>query len=117
MTEFCVVLSTAASAEEGIGLGRKLVEERLAACVNVLPGARSVYVWQGEMQESDEAVLLIKTRSDRYADLARRIQELHSYAVPEIVAVPIEAGSRKYLEWVAESVAEAATERGGERSP
>lgn len=100
MSDLCLVLSTAASAEEGVGIGRRLVSERLAACVNVVPGARSLYVWEGALQEADEAVLLIKTRRDRYPALARRLRELHSYTVPEIVAVPIEAGAPAYLDWV-----------------
>lgn len=112
MTDLCLVLSTASSAEEGIGIGRRLVDERLAACVNVVPGARSVYVWEGERQEADEALLMIKTRRDRYPALARRIQELHSYAVPEVVAVPIEVGAQAYLDWVRGSVA-----GGGEAAP
>lgn len=100
MTDLCVVLSTAPSADEGIGIGRRLVEERLAACVNVVPGARSLYIWDGALQETDEALLVIKTRRDRYPALARRIQELHSYSVPEILAVPVESGSPAYVDWV-----------------
>jgi periplasmic divalent cation tolerance protein len=105
VTDLCLVLSTTASAEEGRGIGRRLVEERLAACVNVVPSVRSIYVWQGELQEADEAVLLIKTRRDRYPDLARRIQELHSYSVPEIIAVPIDSGAPAYVAWLRETVA------------
>lgn len=105
MTDICLVLSMAASREEGLGIGRRLVEERLAACVNVVPSARSVYVWEGALQEADEALLMIKTRRDRYPELARRIQELHSYSVPEIVAVPIDSGAPTYLDWVRHTVA------------
>jgi periplasmic divalent cation tolerance protein len=101
--DLLLVLSTAASREEGVGIGRRLVEERLAACVNVVPAARSVFVWEGELQEADEALLVIKTRRDRYADLERRIQALHSYSVPEILAVPIASGSPAYVAWVRES--------------
>jgi periplasmic divalent cation tolerance protein len=108
-----LVLSTAASREEGIGIGRRLVEERLAACVNVVPAVRSVFVWKGELQETDEALLMIKTRRDRYADLERRIQALHSYSVPEILAVPIASGLPDYVAWVWES----ASPGGGELQP
>ncbi len=105
MTDLVLVLSTAASAEEGLGIGRRLVEERLAACVSVVPSARSAYLWEGELQEADEALLMIKTRRDRYPDLARRIQELHSYSVPEIVAVSIDSGAPAYVDWVRQTVA------------
>ena len=112
MTELYLVLSTAASAEEGLVLGRRLVDEHLAACVNVVPAARSVFWWQGERQESDEALLMIKTRRDRYPELAQRIRELHSYSVPEILALPIDAGSPAYVDWVRDTV----PPRGGEVS-
>lgn len=113
MTDLCVVLSTAPSQAAGIGLGRRLVEERLAACVNVVPAVRSLYVWQGVVEEADEALLVIKTRRDCYPALAQRIQELHTYAVPEIVALPIETGSPAYLDWVRDTV----TRKGGDASP
>lgn len=104
MTEVMVILSTAPSRDAGIELGRRLVGEGLAACVNVLPGAHSVYRWQGAVEEAEEAVLLIKTRQERYAALERRLRELHVYAVPEIIAVPVAAGSPLYLEWVEATV-------------
>jgi periplasmic divalent cation tolerance protein len=114
MTEdVLLVFSTAASSEEGIGIGRRLVEERLAACVSVVASARSLYWWQGEVQEADEAVLMIKTRRDRYPELERRLQALNSYTVPEIVAVPIAAGSAAYLGWVRDN----ASPGGGGASP
>jgi periplasmic divalent cation tolerance protein len=105
VTDLCLVLSTTASPEDGLGIGRRLVEERLAACVNVLPGARSVYMWEGKVEEAGEALLMIKTRRDCYPALAKRIRELHPYAVPEIVALPIDSGAPAYVDWVRESVA------------
>ncbi len=108
-----VVLSTASSAEEGITIGRRLVEEHLAACVNVLPGVRSIFFWEGRVQETDEAVLVIKTRRERYAALERRILALHSYSVPEVLALPVAAGSPAYTAWLRESVASVG---GGEES-
>ncbi len=100
-----VVLSTAPSVEEAVSIGRRLVEEHLAACVNVLPGARSIFFWEGRVQEADEAVLVIKTRNERYAELERRILALHSYSVPEVLALPVTSGSAAYTAWLRESVA------------
>jgi periplasmic divalent cation tolerance protein len=105
VTPLCLVFSTASSEDEAVTIGRRLVEERLAACVNVVPRMRSLFVWEGALQETDEALLLIKTGRDRYPALARRIQELHSYSVPEIVALPIESGSQAYVDWVLDTVA------------
>jgi len=105
ISEALVVLSTAPSAEEAVSIGRRLVEEHLAACVNVLPGARSIFFWEGRVQEADEAVLVIKTRNERYAELERRILALHSYSVPEVLALPVASGSAAYTAWLRESVA------------
>jgi len=78
-----------------------LVEERLAACVNVVPGLRSLYRWQGKVHEDAEALLLLKTTAARYQALQERLRALHPYELPEIVAVPVSAGLPAYLEWVA----------------
>ena len=99
-----VVLTTVASVEEGKAIARALVEERLAACVNVVRGVRSFFFWEGRLQEDDEALLLVKTRRERYGELEARIRSLHSYSVPEILALAVEAGSPAYVEWVRESV-------------
>ena len=99
-----VVLVTAPSLEDGQTMARALVSERLAACVNVVPGVRSVFFWEGAVQEETEALLLIKTRRERYEALERRILELHAYSVPEVLALRVEAGSRAYLAWVGETV-------------
>ncbi len=102
-----VVLSTTPTVTEGLNLGRQLVEERLAASVNVLPGARSVFFWEGRVQEADEAVLLIKTHRERYGDLERRLLALHSYSVPQVLALPVVSGSAAYTAWLRESVTRA----------
>jgi periplasmic divalent cation tolerance protein len=99
-----VVLVTAPSAEVGLELGRALVDEHLAACVNVLPGVTSIYRWEGKREEAAEALLLIKTGQDRYAALERRVLELHPYSVPEVLALPVQAGAPAYVRWVQESV-------------
>jgi periplasmic divalent cation tolerance protein len=103
--DIVLVLSTAPSTAEGTIIGRRLVEEHLAACVNVLPGARSIFFWEGRVQEADEALLVIKTRRARYQDLERRILELHSYSVPEVLALSIDMGTPPYTAWLRESVA------------
>lgn len=86
-------------------IGRTLVEERLAACANILPGLTSIYRWEGKVCRDPEALVLLKTRRSRFPALARRVRELHPYSVPEVVALPIALGSPDYLAWVAASTA------------
>jgi periplasmic divalent cation tolerance protein len=104
MKAFIVVYVTVSSVDEGRRIARALVEERLAACVNQLPGIRSIYRWQGKIEESTEELLIIKTNKDLFAALQKRVCELHSYAVPEVIAVPVTAGSEPYLQWLDEQV-------------
>ena len=100
-----VVLVTAPSPDVGAALGRTLVDERLAACVNVIPGLTSIYRWQGQREEASECLLVIKTDETRYAELERRVLELHPYTVPEVLALPVERGAPAYVEWLRDSVA------------
>ena len=100
-----VVFVTAPDAEVGGRLARALVEERLAACVNLVPGVRSTYRWAGVVQEDDEVLLVIKTREDRVAALTRRVHELHPYELPELIAVGVLGGSERYLAWLREEAA------------
>jgi periplasmic divalent cation tolerance protein len=93
VSEHVVVLSTVAGAEDAERIARELVERRLAACVNVVPGLVSLYRWKGAVSKDEERLLLIKTRRERYDALAQALQELHPYELPEIVALPVEAGS------------------------
>lgn len=87
------------------GLGRTLVAERLAACVNVLPGARSIYRWEGGVEEADEAVAIVKSVAPLVPAIVRRVRELHPYDLPEVLALPTSGGSGAYGDWVRESVA------------
>lgn len=98
--EHAVVLITASSAEEGARIARALVEERLAACVNVVPQVRSFYRWQGKLEDDSEALLIAKTRRALAERIAVRVRELHSYTLPETIALPIAAGSERYLAWL-----------------
>jgi periplasmic divalent cation tolerance protein len=95
-----VVLMTAPDLDTAARLGRALVEERLAACVNLLPGLRSIYRWEGALHDDAEVLLLVKTRSDRLEALSARVSELHPYALPEVLALPASGGSAAYLDWV-----------------
>ncbi len=101
MTGALVVLVTAPSAEVAAGLARTLVQERLAACGNVLPEVRSIYRWDGQLREDAEALLVLKTTRDRLDALRDRVLALHPYQVPEVLALPVEAGSAAYLSWLA----------------
>jgi periplasmic divalent cation tolerance protein len=95
-----VVLSTAKDAEEAARLARTLVQERLAACVTVIPGVVSTYRWEGRVETAPEQLLLIKTLAAAAPRLTRRLSELHSYEVPEILVLPVAAGHTAYLEWI-----------------
>ena len=99
-----VVLCTVPEEETGEKLAEALVSERLAACVNMLPGVRSFYRWQGELCDEGESLLVIKTRRDAFDALRARIVELHPYDVPEIIAMPVVAGHHPYLAWIDQNV-------------
>jgi len=98
--EFQLVLTTAGSEEQARTLARELVERRLAACVTIVGSACSIYRWQGKIEEEDEKLLLIKTERRLFEALRTTIRELHSYEVPEVLALPIDAGDTDYLEWL-----------------
>ena len=105
MTDKIVVLVTCGSVAEGRKIGRALVEARLAACVNVLQmPVESIYRWKGRVDTAKEFLMIIKTSRARFAALEKSLKRLHSYEVPEIIALPIEKGSKDYLTWLAESV-------------
>ena len=99
MTQYGVVLVTAGSKEEAVAIAHNLVKANLAACVSLLP-IQSVYTWQGEVQQDEEWQLLIKTDLSQFSILEAKIREIHSYEVPEIIALPILQGSQPYLDWI-----------------
>ena len=104
MTDKRIVLSTAGSEDEARKLARHLVEQQLAACVNIVPRVESIYRWQGKVESSQEWLLLIKTSAEKFPAVRDAVRELHSYDLPECIALTIEDGSPDYLQWLADSV-------------
>ena len=100
-----VALCTVPDQATGEKLAHALVEARLAACVNLVTGVTSIYRWEGKVQKETECLLVIKTGAARFEELKRRIKELHPYDLPEVIAVPITAGSSEYLQWIMDSIA------------
>jgi periplasmic divalent cation tolerance protein len=99
-TEFQLVLTTAGSEEQASAIARELVERRLAACVSIVGNACSFFHWKGEVTEEDEKLLIIKTARRLFPKLRQTIRELHSYDLPEVLALPIEDGDADYLNWL-----------------
>ena len=103
MTSHIVILSTCATGQEAASIARLLVERRLAACVNVIPNIRSFYRWKGEIETSDEWLLIVKTSADLFGAVSQALEAAHSYEVPEVIAIPIVAGSGNYLNFLSTS--------------
>ena len=104
-TDAVVVLATAPKEEEAARIARSLVEEKLAACVNIVAGVRSVYSWEGKVQDDAELLMIVKTSTARSEQVVARILELHSYDTPEAIVLPLVGGSAGYLKWVTEVTA------------
>ncbi len=115
MADEIIVLVTAASGEEASAIARALVNEHLAACVNIAAEVQSVFFWEGKTQDARESLLICKSRLPLLDELIRRVKQLHSYSVPEIIALPIIAGSREYLGWLRESTGRDEKEQGNAR--
>ena len=98
-----VVFITAPNEDEADGIAKALVESKLAACVNIIKGIRSIYIWRGALESDSEVLMIAKTQRALFDALSDKTKELHSYDVPEIIAVPISLGSEDYLKWVRES--------------
>ncbi|MDX1454825.1 MAG: divalent-cation tolerance protein CutA [Gammaproteobacteria bacterium] len=103
--EHCVVYVTCPTEAKAGQIASALVEEKLAACANIVPGLRSVYAWQGRIENDPEVLLIIKSRIALLDALTARVNELHDYDVPEVIALPIIGGSKDYLDWLAEETA------------
>ncbi|HEV8714381.1 MAG TPA: divalent-cation tolerance protein CutA [Candidatus Binatia bacterium] len=104
MTDAIVILVTAGSEAEAEIIAKAVVEEQLAACVNILSPIRSIYRWEGKVADDREWLLLIKSRAERFAAVETRVKALHSYQMPEVIALPIVAGADGYMRWLRESV-------------
>ena len=100
MTEYIIVFITAASEEEAARVGQAIVGERLAACVNIIRSVRSIYRWQGRIEDEQEVLMILKTKKVLFERLKERVKGLHSYSVPEIIAIPIVEGDANYLNWL-----------------
>ncbi len=106
MSEYIAIFVTASSGQEAETIAKELVGSRLVACANIFPEIRSIFRWKGEVQKEQEVFLIMKSRTALFDRIEQRIRELHSYEVPEIVAVPIVKGSPPYLDWVGEETAD-----------
>ena len=98
--EYQIILSTCSDKDAAAAIANTLIDESLAACVNIVPGLTSIYQWQGERQTGTEVLLMIKTRTELYSQVETRIATLHSYELPEIISVPIHNGLTAYLDWI-----------------
>ncbi|MEW5767844.1 MAG: divalent-cation tolerance protein CutA [bacterium] len=103
MKGYVVILVTVSSSEEAEKIAQSLVEGKLAACVNIIPGLTSIFLWEGKIDRAAEFLLVIKTREERMKEVIKTVKDLHSYRVPEIIALPIVSGSEDYLKWMDES--------------
>ncbi|GAB6184046.1 divalent-cation tolerance protein CutA [Thermodesulfovibrio hydrogeniphilus] len=100
--DYLVVLITAPNENEAVSIAKTIVEEKLAACVNIIKDVRSIYSWQGKIEDDSEVLMIVKTRSDLFDELEKRVKSLHSYTIPEIIVLKIKKGSENYLNWISE---------------
>ncbi len=100
--EYIIVLVTAPDEDVAANIAREIVEERLAGCVNITKGVRSIYSWEGRIEDEPEVMMIIKTKDSLFEPLKRRISDLHPYSIPEIISFKIEKGSDEYLKWLGE---------------
>lgn len=100
--DYIVVFITASQEEEAVKIAKTLVEEKLAGCVNIIKNVRSIYFWQDKIEDDSEVLMIVKTKKELFEELSKRVKELHSYTVPEIIALKIKYGSESYLRWLDE---------------
>lgn len=99
-----IIYVTVSREDEASKIAKALIESRLAACVNIISNIRSIYRWEGNVEDDNESLMIIKTKDSKFHEVQKKVEELHSYSVPEVIAFPIEKGSEKYLAWLSESV-------------
>jgi len=104
MSDFISVYIVAGSHDEAGAIAAALIDEKLAACVNILPDLHSIYRWRGKVERADETALIAKTTADKFEAVQKRVKELHSYGCPCVVAWPIVAGNEDYLAWIRDSL-------------
>jgi len=100
--QYLVVLVTASSEEEGLKIASALVDAEMVACVNMIEKVRSIFKWRGKVEDEKETLLIIKTRTERMAEVVAKVKEVHSYDVPEVIALPVVEGNQSYLRWIDE---------------
>tara|TARA_B100001173_G_scaffold217858_1_gene188393 strand:+ start:530 stop:859 length:330 start_codon:yes stop_codon:yes gene_type:complete len=102
--DFAFIITTVSTEKEGRMIANELVQNKLAACVNIVPKVHSVYEWENQIQNDEELLLLIKTTKEREKDIYHTVESLHSYDTPELITIPINHGSQPYLQWLENSV-------------
>jgi periplasmic divalent cation tolerance protein len=116
MVEAIVVLVTASSQEEAKMIGASLVEQKLSACANIVSGVHSIFSWKGEICREEETLLVLKTRKSLFEPLCQAVKNIHSYSVPEIIALSVVEGSKEYLEWIEENTLQPPSPSQGQRA-
>jgi len=101
---YSLIYITTSGEEESKKIAKKLLEERIVACANIIPSMKSFYWWEGEIEEDKESILILKTRSDNLDTIIRRVKDIHSYDIPCILEIPIQNGSEDYLNWLEDSL-------------
>ena len=97
---YIIVFITASSKKEAEKIANGLVDKKLAACVNIVPGLKSIYTWKGKKEQAAEVLLIVKSRKEKFKNIVKKVKSLHSYSVPEIISVAITAGNKDYLNWI-----------------
>ncbi len=101
---YCIINCTVQNKKSAVEIAKQLVKKKLIACCNIIPSVTSVYMWKGKLQEDNEVLMIMKTETTLFEQIETEIKKLHSYDIPEIICIPVNNGSRKYLDWVDEQI-------------